>query len=76
MRRSRLTKDASKRLLRDLKFSYVRQYSEYTPESVNRALDAVTGKYGVLSAQAVHHHLIPKRFGGLGMGVLKRRRKL
>lgn len=73
MKRTRLPKDGSKRLLRDLKFSYARQYSEYTPESVNRALDAVMGKYGVLSAQAVHHHLVPMRFGGLGMGVPKRR---
>jgi hypothetical protein len=73
MKRTRLVKDGSKRLLRDLKYDYVRQYSEFTPESVMHAIDAVTDKYGVLSAQAVHHHLVAKRFGGLGMGVPKRR---
>jgi hypothetical protein len=61
-------------LFRDLKYDYVRQYSEFTPESVIRAIDTVTDKYGVLSAQVVHHHLVAKRFGGLGMGVSKRRK--
>jgi hypothetical protein len=61
-------------LFRDLKYDYVRQYSEFTPESVMRAIDAVTDKHGVLSAQDVHYHLIAKRFGGLGMGVPKRRK--
>jgi len=64
------------RISKDMKESYIREYKDYTRESVMKAINAVTRKYGVLDPITIHHYIISKRFGGLGYGKLKVRMDL
>jgi hypothetical protein len=45
---------------------------EYTPQSVKKVRKMIKRKYGRIDAITLNHYLAPMRFGGLGLGKLKK----